>query len=129
MLYIISDMNAMPSRKSIEKKLVSVREKLLALGPLHPGSLSMQFQVCGKPGCRCMDPAHPKPHGPYAKLAYVHRGKQACRFVRAESRPELRKRLRVYKTFRALIDQWIDLSLQLGVLDFFPPPASKKPTR
>jgi hypothetical protein len=119
MLCSIADMKPTRSGVQLERTIESVRKKLAALGPLHPGSVSRQYQVCGRPGCRCMDPDHPQRHGPYYKLAYVHRGKPVCRFVRAESVAELKKRLQTYKTFRTLLDRWIELSILQGQEAFF----------
>ena len=113
-----------------------IQKELQALGPMHPGSISCQYQVCGRAGCRCGDPEHPQRHGPYHKLAYVYRGKPVCRFVRAGTQTLLKERLAVYKRFRQLIDRWIALSIQRGAIEFFPtasqptkPRAQRKPTR
>jgi hypothetical protein len=125
MLYIISDMKPTPSLVSLESEIAAVRQTLLALGPMHPGSVSRQYQVCGRPGCRCLHPQHPQRHGPYYKLAYVHRGRPVCRFVRADCATEVKKRLAVYKTFRRLIDRWIELSIRRGQTEFFRPPTGR----
>ena len=119
MLYIIADMNPAISKGRLERKIAAVKQKLQALGPMHPGSVSCQYQVCGRSGCRCMDPSNPQRHGPYCKLAYVYRGKQVCRFVRAKCVTQLKQRLAVYKLFRSLMDQWIELSIQQGTSEFF----------
>lgn len=120
-------MNA-TSISSIETEIRTLQAELQQLGPMHPGSISKQYQVCGRAGCRCVDPKNPQRHGPYYKLAYVHRGKPVCRFVRAGTEQALSDRLATYKRFRYLIDRWIKLSIQRGVIDFFsgPPPSSKK---
>jgi hypothetical protein len=77
-----------------------------------------------------MDPHRPQRHGPYYKLAYVYRGKPVCRFVRANCLDQLRKRLGNYKTFRAIIDRWIALSIQRGKVELFGPrPAADKKSR
>ena len=89
----------------------------------------MQYQVCGHTGCRCMDPEHPRRHGPYHKLAYVHRGKPVCRFVRADCVAEFKPRLAAYKTFRKLIDRWIELSIQQARIEFFSQPNKSKQKR
>ncbi len=68
-----------------------------------------------------MDISNPQRHGPYCKLAYVYRGKQVCRFVRAKCVTQLKQRLAVYKLFRSLMDQWIELSIQQGTSEFFSP--------
>jgi hypothetical protein len=126
MLYIIADMNTTRSVVRVERKIAAVRQALLALGPMHPGSVSRQYQVCGRPGCRCMNPQHPHRHGPYHKLAYVHHGKPVCRFVRVDSIAAVTQRLAVYKTFRKLVDRWIELSIQQGQTEFFSQPATRK---
>jgi hypothetical protein len=80
-----------------------------------------------------MDTAQPQRHGPYHKLAYVHRGHPVCRFVRPDCLAELRRRLAAYKRFRQLIDRWIELSIQRAQVEFFARPThtqdSHKPRR
>lgn len=115
--------------QQIDKKILQLKRRLLALGPLHPGSLSRQYQVCGKPGCKCCHPNKPLPHGPYTKLTYVYHGKFTCRFVRAASVREVTKLVATFKIFRQLTDDWIALSIQRaqwGALQRSVP-ASKKP--
>ena len=119
-------MNTTQSILRLERKIDTLRRKLLALGPLHPGSVSRQYQVCGNPTCRCMKPKDPQRHGPYHKLAYVYRGKPVCRFVRADCVAELQKRLANYKTFRQIIDALIALSIQRGRTDLFGPRSIQK---
>lgn len=127
MLYIIADMNSNTSAERLERQIETIKQNLLALGPMHPGSVSRQYQVCGNPACRCMHPnkkhpnKKPQKHGPYYKLAYVHRGKPVCRFVRAAYVDEMKARLARYKKFRSLMDKWIELSIRQGMIDFFAP--------
>jgi hypothetical protein len=102
--------------QAIDEKILRLKQQLLALGPLHPGSLSRQYQVCGKPGCKCRDPKNPRPHGPYTKLTYVYHGKFTCRFVRAESLAEVTALVTTFKTFRQLTDDWIALAIQRAQL-------------
>jgi len=112
-------MNAKTSVEQLEREIEAIKQKLQALGPMHPGSVSMQYQVCGNPACRCLHPTKPQKHGPYYKLAYVHHGKRVCRFVRAACVEDLKPQLAVYKTFRALTDKWIELSIKRGIIAFF----------
>jgi hypothetical protein len=104
----------------IDEEIRSIQKELQALGPMHPGNISSQYQVCGRAGCRCVDPKNPERHGPYHKLAYVYRGKPVCRFVRAGNETQLKERLVVYKRFRELMNRWIALSIQRGAIEFFP---------
>ena len=121
MLYIIAVMNTTPSAERLEREIEKIKQTLLTLGPMHPGSVSRQYQVCGNPACRCLHPKKPQKHGHYYKLAYVHRGKPVCRFVRTACVKEMKVRLAVYKKFRSLMDKWIELSIRQGVIEFFAP--------
>lgn len=122
-------MNTNQSTRSLESEIVAIKKKLLALGSLHPGNVSRQYQVCGNPNCRCMHPTKPQRHGPFHKLSYVFKGKPVCRFVRAGCADEVMRRVAVYKEFRALIDQWIRLSIQAGMIEFFTPAEKRKPSQ
>ena len=129
MLYIIAVMNTNTSLGRLGREIDTIKQQLLALGPMHPGSVSRQYQVCGNPACRCMDPKRPQRHGPYYKLAYVHRGKPVCRFVRADCVQAVKERLTAYKRFRSLMDKWIELSIKQGVIQFFSPVGKRPPQK
>ncbi len=101
-----------PHIQAIEQKIQHLKSQLAALGPLRPGSLSRQYHICRKPGCRCQDPDQPRRHGPYYHLDYVHHGKKTTRFIRAEHLPEVRQQLANFKKLRRLVDAWITLSLR-----------------
>ena len=107
------------TRQDIDEKIMRLKRQLLKLGPLHPGSLSRQYQVCGKLGCKCIDPQKPRPHGPYVKLTFVYHGKFTCRFVRAGSVPEVRALVAAFKTFRRLTDEWVALGIERAQLGPF----------
>ena len=106
---MISDMKNTP----IERKIERLKQQLAGLGPIHPGSLSEQYNVCGKVGCRCKDAKNPQKHGPYYQLSFTWRGKGRTRFVRAERLAEMREKLANYKRFRELTDEWVDLVVEL----------------
>lgn len=125
MLYIIAVMNTNKSLDRLGREIDTIKQQLLALGSMHPGSVSRQYQVCGNSACRCMDKKRPQRHGPYYKLAYVHRGKPVCRFVRADCVHAVKQRLAVYKRFRFLMNKWIELSIRQGATEFFSPVAKK----
>lgn len=129
MPYIIAVMNTNASVKRLEEEIEAIKKNLSALGPMHPGSVSRQYQRCGNPACRCMHPEKPEKHGPYYKLAYVHRGKRVCRFVRAACVEDIKARLAIYKTFRSLMDKWVELSIRRGVVEIFAPAAKAQPPK
>jgi len=97
----------------IARKIERLKQQLAGLGPMHPGSLSEQYNVCGKPDCRCKDPKDPQKHGPYYHLSFTWRGKGRTRFVRSERLAEVRQKVANYKRFRELTDEWVDLMLEL----------------
>jgi len=109
---MLSDMKTEHRIQTIEKKIQDLKDQLVALGPLRPGSLSRQYHVCRKPGCRCQDPDKPKRHGPYYHLDYVHHGKKTTRFIRPTQLAEVRRQLVTFKQLRHLVDHWITLSLE-----------------
>ena len=97
----------------IEQRIEAIKRGLTKLGPMHPGSLSEQYNVCGKPRCRCKDPKQPRRHGPYYQLGFTWRGKSTSRFVRAEGVTEIRRKVENYKRFRELVNEWVDLAVEL----------------
>lgn len=100
----------------LQRKINEIKNQLSTLEDMRPGSLSRQYNVCGKPNCRCKDPAHPKRHGPYYQLSYVHRGQSTSQFVRPEFRAMVRTQTATFKRFRKLTEQWVDLALAVAKL-------------
>jgi hypothetical protein len=129
MIYIIVVMNTNQSLEELERQIDIIKQNLLALGPMHPGSVSRQYQKCGNPACKCMRTDKPEKHGPYYKLAYVHRGKRVCRFVRAACVEDLKPQLAAYKKFRMYMDKWVELSIKRGMATFFAPTSSNRASK
>ena len=96
------------------RRIEQIQRELAALGPMRPGSLSEQYNVCGTPGCRCKDPKKPRKHGPYYHLNYTWKGKCRTEFVKADAVEGVREQLAIYKRFRALTQEWVDLSVELA---------------
>jgi hypothetical protein len=105
------------SRRQLEQLINRLKSQLRELGPMRPGSLSRQYNVCGKPGCRCKDPTAPRRHGPYYQLNYVYGGKKTSEFVRPPNLQQVRLQLANYKRFRRLTDQWVGSALKLARLE------------
>jgi hypothetical protein len=105
------------SRRELEQLIKRIKTQLQALGPMRPGSLSRQYNICGKPGCRCKDPTAPRRHGPYHQLNYVYAGKKTSEFVRPENLARVRTQLANYKQFRRLSAEWVGSALKLARLE------------
>lgn len=91
----------MPEEKN---RIHKVKERLLKLGSVLPGSLSKQWNVCGSPGCKCKNPVRPVKHGPYYQLSYTLKGKSSTVFVKKAALREVRARIQRHKEFRKLCD-------------------------
>lgn len=101
----------------IAERIARLKQELADLGPMRPGSLSEQYNVCGTPGCHCKDPKKPRKHGPYYHLNYTRGGKARTQFVKAADVRGLRAELEAYKRFRALTEEWVELSLERARLE------------
>lgn len=111
---MLSDMKTTDSIQSAERRIQQIKAELARLGDMRPGSLSKQYNVCGKPGCRCKDPHNPQRHGPYYQLSWVHQGKSTTQFIRQPLLREVRVQLATYAKFRKLTEEWIKLALQVA---------------
>src|SRR5207249_5549274 len=83
-------------KRALEAKIDRIKKQLSELGELRPGSLSEQYNVCGKEGCRCKaDP--PEKHGPYYQISFSRHGKSRSQFVRKEDLPRVKRQLKNYE--------------------------------
>lgn len=97
--------------REIDQRIAAIKRELESLGPLRPGSLSRQYNVCGNPTCRCK--AHPSQrHGPYYQLSYTHQNQSSSQFVRTAERADVELQLRNYRRLRALVDEWVGLGIE-----------------
>src|SRR3972149_10423065 len=90
----------------LTRRLVKIKAALAELGPIHPGSISEQYNVCGTPGCACKDAKNPQKHGPYYQLSYSWRARGTTRFVRAPELKRVQAKLANYKRLRGLVAEW-----------------------
>ena len=99
-----------PSLATLRRRIDALKRQIVALGPLRPGTLSLQYNVCGNPTCRCKaDP--PQKHGPYHQLSYTWHRQSRTHFVREEDLPQIQREVATYAQLRALVDEWIDTAL------------------
>lgn len=98
--------------KRITKRIEAIKQELSALGPMHPGSVSKQYNICGTPGCRCKDRKNPQKHGPYYQLGYSWRGRHSTRFVRPDQLAAIEAKVANHRRFRELVKEWVGLSVE-----------------
>jgi len=95
-------------------RLERVWQQLRDLGPLLPGSISTQWNVCGTPGCRCKAPRRPHKHGPYHQLSFTVGGRSSTLFLKPADLPEARRRIQRYRRFKALIKELLHAYVTLA---------------
>ena len=100
--------------QDLQARIARIKKELAALGDMRPGTLSEQYNVCGKPGCRCKDPRKPQKHGPYYQLSYTHLGKSTTEFVRKDMLAETKTQVANYALFKRLTLEWVTLSLRIA---------------
>ena len=101
--------------QTLERRIEKITTQLAQLGDLRIGSLSEQYNVCGRAGCRCKA-SPPIKHGPYHQLSFTRKGKSSTRFVRRGELTTVKQQLRNYEKLRKLVDQWITLGTELSNL-------------
>lgn len=90
-----------------EKSVAEIKQQIEALGPVLPGSISQQWNVCGKPGCRCKATRDPKRHGPYPQLSFTVRGHSSTLFLKPQEVALAREYVRRHRRFKALNAQLV----------------------
>ena len=100
--------------RRIEKRIESIQAQLAELGPMRPGSLSLQYR-------------NPKEKtGANYQLSYTYQMKSKTEYIAAELVPQIEQEIAQYKRFRALSAQWIDLSIQWSRLKIKQSPSTRK---
>ena len=97
-----------------EREVRKLLGKLAGFGPMLPGSVSEQRNVCGTPGCRCKDARNPVKHGPYYQLSFTVGGRSSSLFVKREDLPEVRRRLKRYRQFKSLCVELVHANVALA---------------
>ena len=97
----------------LEKRIGRLKEEIGALGEMHPGKLSRQFNICGNPTCKCKDKHDPVKHGPYYNLSYTFQKKGRTKFIRQELVGDFTRYTATYKNLRELVDQLIECNIKL----------------
>lgn len=93
------------SKQEMNENSDQIRGRLVELlneGPMLPGSIKKQWNVCGMPGCRCKDPENPQKHGPYFQLSFTLAGKSTSMFVKDDEYEYMASLTDRYRRFKSL---------------------------
>lgn len=91
--------------QQIERKLDQIKDSVMEIGPMRPGSLTRQYK---KPKEKT---------GPYWQISYTRNMKSRTEYIRQECVTDIRRQIATYKQFKNMIDQWVDLSIELSILN------------
>jgi hypothetical protein len=84
----------------IERRIAAIKERLMQIGEMRPGSLTYQYQK----------PRQKK--GGFYQISYTHHMKSRTEYVRKQFVKELHAQIAEFKKFRSLMQQWIDLAIE-----------------
>jgi len=92
------------SLKRLEGQIEELKQELLALGPMRPGSITQQYRL-------------PKERErPFHQISYTHHMRSRSEYVRPENLAALRKETANFKRFKTIIDRWVGLALKASQL-------------
>ena len=94
----------MENVRKIEKELGKLMDSLARLGPMRPGSLTMQYK---NPDLKT---------GGYHQISYTHKMRSRTEYVRSEYVAQVRREVAQYKKFREIVQSITDLSIELSKL-------------
>lgn len=99
---------------TLRKTIARIKQRMVDLGPVHPGRITKQYNICGTPGCRCKDPEEPRKHGPYHYLSYTFRGIGRTLFVHRKQISEVKQRTKRYVQLKKLFTELIEANIKLA---------------
>ena len=85
---------------AVEKAVRSLKQSLVDLEDMRPGTLSVQYR----------NPAEKKI--PFNQISYTYRGRSRSEYVRPENLQAVRREIEVYKRFKGILSQLIELSIR-----------------
>ena len=88
----------------VRKKIEKVKEELMQIGEMRPGSLTKQYQKSAEK------------QGGYYQISYTYKMKSKTEYVRPEFVEDLKNQVKNFKRFKVLTQKWIDLAIEYSRL-------------
>jgi len=101
------------NEQKLTRRIDRIKQELVGLGPLRPGTLYERHSVCGRPGCRCARKENPQKHGPYCYLSYTREGKSHTEFVSKRQVAEVKRQVARYGRLQELVKELVDCNIEL----------------
>ena len=86
--------------KNIEKRIEKIKNQLVDIKEMRPGSLT------------CQQRKSKEKYGAYWQLSYTHLNKGRTDYIRKGYVPEVEKQIEEYKKFKSLMDEWVSLAIE-----------------
>ena len=90
--------------ETVEKRIGMLKQRLIRLGNMRPGTLSVQYR----------NPA--KKMTPFNQISYTLNGKGRSEYVRPESLPAVRREIANYRNFKTIVGELVALSIEASRL-------------
>lgn len=90
--------------QTIERQIDKAREAIMKVGPMRPGSLSLQTR------------RSKKAYGEYWHLSYTFKGRGRTEYIIDDCVKNVEKEVAAYKRFRELVDNLVELSIEASKL-------------
>ncbi len=91
--------------RQVERRIGRIKQELMKIGPLRPGSLTRQYK-------------NPKAKsGSFWQISYTRTMKSRTEYVRPQFVTNIRRQIAAYKRFRSLTEEWIELSIESSKLN------------
>lgn len=114
--------NASP-QSQLEQRRQQLKQALLELGDLRPGSLVARYRRCGKANCHCAQPGDPG-HGPSFSLTRRVGEKTITRIIPPGPAVEqTQEQIAEYQRLRSLLQELVEVSEQICQAKLEAPPA------
>lgn len=84
--------------EQIENRIKKIKELLVDVGEMRPGSLTRQYSKANKKY--------------YYQVSYTYQMKSRTEYVKLGSVKMIRKQIKTYKGFKKLVQEWIDLAIE-----------------
>ena len=84
----------------IQRRIEKIKQQLLNIGEMRPGSLTMQYQK----------PKEKK--GGFYQISYTYKMRSKTEYVRPEFVKDLKGQVAQFKKFKKLMQEWIDLAIE-----------------
>jgi hypothetical protein len=88
----------MKTIQSLQRQINRIKQRLVKIGDMRPGSLSIQSRSWG---------------GEYCQLSYSRGGRGHTEYIRKDQRKAVERQIANYKLFKRLTQEWVDLEIEL----------------